>query len=221
MKWNNWTAATKRHYGFDSLSELQLTWVDWVRRGSPPLQPKAGPSSPLQGAAAIAQAASGGEGGPGTASAGRSTPAETTGSSGDSLVPVPRIASSQTRGDDSSGSVQAGETVATRQEHGWYARQRDRALAGRGRSASASFVRVATSAAGFHELNPPDNTTAVEQQLIRPQPMGRPQQVIVEWGPPPGRPSPPAPTAYSPSLPAPPPPSRFDAPVGQAATVWR
>ena len=40
MKWNNWTAATKKHYGYQSLSELQTTWLDWVRQGSPPLQPK-------------------------------------------------------------------------------------------------------------------------------------------------------------------------------------
>jgi hypothetical protein len=40
MKWNNWTAATKEHYGFESLSDLQVTWLDWVGRGSPPVEPK-------------------------------------------------------------------------------------------------------------------------------------------------------------------------------------
>jgi hypothetical protein len=35
MQTNNWTAATKKHYGFTSLSDLQVTWVDWVRSGSP------------------------------------------------------------------------------------------------------------------------------------------------------------------------------------------
>jgi hypothetical protein len=39
MKWNNWTAATKQHYGLESLSELQTTWLDWVRRGSPAVAP--------------------------------------------------------------------------------------------------------------------------------------------------------------------------------------
>lgn len=34
MKMKNWTAATKKHYGFESLSELQITWVEWVRNGS-------------------------------------------------------------------------------------------------------------------------------------------------------------------------------------------
>jgi hypothetical protein len=39
MKGNNWTAATKQHYGFASLSELQVTWLAWVRQGSPPVSP--------------------------------------------------------------------------------------------------------------------------------------------------------------------------------------
>ncbi len=34
---NNWTGATKRYYGFKNLSELQLTWLDWVRQDSPEL----------------------------------------------------------------------------------------------------------------------------------------------------------------------------------------
>ncbi len=35
MNYSNWTTATKKHYGFKNLSELQTTWLDWVRRGSP------------------------------------------------------------------------------------------------------------------------------------------------------------------------------------------
>ena len=37
MRTNNWHGATQKHYGLKDLSELQLTWLDWVRRGSPPL----------------------------------------------------------------------------------------------------------------------------------------------------------------------------------------
>jgi hypothetical protein len=37
MRTNNWTATTKRFYGFNSLSDLQMTWVEWVRSGSPSL----------------------------------------------------------------------------------------------------------------------------------------------------------------------------------------
>lgn len=33
-----WTAATKKHYGTEDLSELQLTWLEWVKRGRPEIQ---------------------------------------------------------------------------------------------------------------------------------------------------------------------------------------
>ncbi|MCA9164648.1 MAG: hypothetical protein KDA62_16775 [Planctomycetales bacterium] len=35
LQWNNWTAATRKHYGYESLSDLQVQWLDWVRQGSP------------------------------------------------------------------------------------------------------------------------------------------------------------------------------------------
>ncbi len=53
MEWNNWTAATKKHYGYRSLSELQVAWLEWVRQGSPPLQPRSpllAQQDPAQGA---------------------------------------------------------------------------------------------------------------------------------------------------------------------------
>jgi hypothetical protein len=35
MQTNNWPAATKKFYGFESLSDLQVTWLAWVQQGSP------------------------------------------------------------------------------------------------------------------------------------------------------------------------------------------
>lgn len=35
MDSNNWSAATKKFYGFNNLSDLQLSWLDWVRKGTP------------------------------------------------------------------------------------------------------------------------------------------------------------------------------------------
>lgn len=49
MKTNNWTATTRRFYGFSSLSDLQVTWLEWVRQGSPNLT--AGPSEEMIAAA--------------------------------------------------------------------------------------------------------------------------------------------------------------------------
>jgi hypothetical protein len=54
MQTNNWTAATQKFYGFRSLSDLQVTWLEWVRQGSPPLAPAA--SVPAQLAASAGSA---------------------------------------------------------------------------------------------------------------------------------------------------------------------
>jgi hypothetical protein len=40
MATGNWPAVTSKHYGFKDLSELQVTWVEWVRQGSPTLEQK-------------------------------------------------------------------------------------------------------------------------------------------------------------------------------------
>lgn len=37
MEREQWIEATKRHYNFNDLAALQTTWLDWVRKGSPPL----------------------------------------------------------------------------------------------------------------------------------------------------------------------------------------
>jgi hypothetical protein len=37
MRTNNWPATTRKFYGFENLSDLQVTWVEWVRQGSPNL----------------------------------------------------------------------------------------------------------------------------------------------------------------------------------------
>ncbi|MEX2027031.1 MAG: hypothetical protein WEH44_07015, partial [Pirellulaceae bacterium] len=40
----SWTKATERHYGYQSLAELQNAWLEWVKEGSPPLSPHSEPS---------------------------------------------------------------------------------------------------------------------------------------------------------------------------------
>jgi hypothetical protein len=34
----NWTRATKQHYGYENLRVLQERWLAWVAQGSPPLK---------------------------------------------------------------------------------------------------------------------------------------------------------------------------------------
>lgn len=35
METENWIGVTKQHYGFEDLRQLQDTWLEWVRQGSP------------------------------------------------------------------------------------------------------------------------------------------------------------------------------------------
>jgi len=58
MQTNNWTAATKKHYGFTSLSDLQVTWVDWVKQGSPDISGMAAANQPQDDADSVARSAS-------------------------------------------------------------------------------------------------------------------------------------------------------------------
>jgi hypothetical protein len=41
LKAEQWAVVTKKHYGFESLGQLQNNWLDWVKQGSPPLSPEA------------------------------------------------------------------------------------------------------------------------------------------------------------------------------------
>ena len=42
MEGNQWTAAARRHYDFGDVGKLQNSWLAWVTRGSPPLEPRGG-----------------------------------------------------------------------------------------------------------------------------------------------------------------------------------
>jgi len=39
MQTDNWPAATRKYYGHKDLSELQVTWLGWVKAGSPKIEP--------------------------------------------------------------------------------------------------------------------------------------------------------------------------------------
>ena len=146
MKWNNWTRATKQHYGYDSLSDLQVTWLDWVRRGSPAVPPQQ------------------------TLVAQQEPPAETTLVDVEatdvqkSAPPVTRLASLTTADEDLSST-----------SRGWYSRVRDETIASRDTITQASFTKAGASPA------PADQSTSVSQTLSRPQPVGHPGQIILEW----------------------------------------
>ena len=105
MTSNNWPGATHAHYGFQDLSELQLTWLEWVRQGSPAIAPR------------------------GTLVAQQQTARDL---GGRHLVPV-QSASAVAEGAVNKLASRSGPTTAASQRggSGWYARVRDETRQGR------------------------------------------------------------------------------------------
>ncbi len=137
LKQNDWTTATRDHYGFSNLSELQVTWLDWVRRGSPNIS--AGTS--------LARA-----------NQNKNGPANRAGPL--SVVPV---SATTTLGNRQGLTTDVSEDS----NEGWYARQRDKAQ----RATTRGDSRGSASRNGAVQ---PD-----VRSVTRPQPVGRPQQVIL------------------------------------------
>jgi hypothetical protein len=169
MKWNNWTKATQQHYGYRSLSELQVTWLEWVRRGSPKVE-----SQP--DLIAKASRDSNAELVPVAAAEIRAEPES-------KVVPV-SLASDAKSIDDRKGDERS---------TGWYSRVRDQAVATRGNQQDPPVARTDLAArSGKRDIAP-------SQSLARPQPIGRPRQIVLEWSRPatyPG-PAPPRPARTS------------------------
>jgi hypothetical protein len=158
MKWNNWTRATQQHYGYSSLSELQVTWLDWVRRGSPQLPPQqtlVAQEQPPADAGLVAVATEELE---------------------QQVTPITQLASA---------TAPTGDASAT--AGGWYSRVRDETIASRGNIEQASYSRDATTAASS-----PEGETVSQTVSTRPQPVGRPGQIILEWSRPTAAPAAPA-----------------------------
>jgi hypothetical protein len=175
MQWNNWTKATQQHYGFSSLSDLQTTWVSWVRRGCPPIESIAdarGTQPAIQLAAT---------------SVPRSIPSppedqvrepvsETpVGRNERSAVPADSFASNEQR----SVPANPGRTQLASMKTSWYARVRDESRGAklgtppRAKTASALHQAVSESLSRSSSTQP--------QVLTRPQPTEKAQQRVIEW----------------------------------------
>lgn len=110
MRWNNWTRATREHYGFQNLSELQVTWLDWVKKGYPPIE------APLETLVANDRGAS-----------------DSSPRAGGREIPVQTVS---TASEDSLAVVASSQVVPLK--NGWYARSRDKAYAARSESKATS-----------------------------------------------------------------------------------
>jgi len=158
----NWTRATERHYGFNSLAALQNNWLDWVRQGSPALSTPQG-SSPLVAVK-----------GPNSAGARLGASADR---GENALASAP---TRQAAGGDAPSVYQVAATRATSKssppESGDPWRPRRRAIPEP--SAVQSQPR--------EESVPLTDNLHPQHQVTRPQGVQRPRQVILEWSRPPG-----------------------------------
>ncbi len=159
MEWNNWTRATQQHYGFQSLSELQVTWVDWVRRGCPAIEsPTVASAAPPTGQLALATVPKSG------------TMAATEGDR--------KSADNAQVSASSAGPLKLASSTSS-----WYARVRDDT-----RTADVGSPPRAKPASALHQavsqtLSQADPAAA--QVVTRPQPPERARQRVIEWSQPP------------------------------------
>ncbi|MBW3597120.1 MAG: hypothetical protein KY475_07575 [Planctomycetes bacterium] len=137
MQTNNWTATTRKYYGYTSLSDLQVTWVEWIRNGRQVPIPAAFAKAPeMQLASATReQIAAAGEQ--------QATPASFAAEVNDEPAPV-------------SAEEPAPLTAVAAD---------DEAESEPDRYAPGSTARVGL----------------VERSATRPQPVGHPQQRVLEW----------------------------------------
>jgi hypothetical protein len=155
LKTNNWTHATRRHYGFESLSELQITWLDWVRDGSPPL---------VAQAASTTQVAATDHPGTLDSAEGERPVAQV---SAEVSVPGEPLA------DATPIPFQLPREIVAPPTSGWYARQRDQAVADRQQAVGGATGHSAAT----RSSSPMPNS----QSSARPRGMESPGQIVLEW----------------------------------------
>lgn len=164
MRMNNWTAATQMHYGFGSLSDLQITWLDWVRQGSPMnIQPRTAPIANIATISAPGHFVS-------TTSPTQDAtmPRGETAASFDGLVPLPtELLQSALPTSGKTMARTAGSSAGS-----WYARQRD---------AKTPTSQPLVEWARETQLRSQRSRSETNHQAARPQPVGHPGQVILEW----------------------------------------
>jgi hypothetical protein len=195
MRWNNWTKATQTHYAFHSLSDLQVSWLDWVKRGCPAM---AAPSDTLLASGGTNSAPGNTNDGPAgpsvdqQADGTRSVPATLTGQADGLASNAPRAplaqlaAVSGTKTGGATGPAPPAASVpSVPASAGWYARVRDEA-AGRSQGGSqGGSPSTSVSANPLHqavgEALSRNTSPATPQVVTRPQPFERPKQRVLQW----------------------------------------
>jgi hypothetical protein len=168
----NWTRATQKHYGVESLAALQNRWLDWVRKGSPALDAAQGEPAMV---AVNAPRPSDRSGAVEAVAATRAA------------APANRSADPPRRSSLDPDAPSIYERAAASPEAFAAATTpgaSDRWTAPRGAAPLTPGEREvpAARAAAAHQ--------APQHQVTRPQPIERPRQVILEWSRPHGSPDP-------------------------------
>ncbi|MBN1590354.1 MAG: hypothetical protein JW888_12635 [Pirellulales bacterium] len=160
LKGDQWAAATRRHYGPASLSQLQNQWLAWIRQGHPDLQPQR-TTSPETESKTLLASASGDANAPAPTRSVR-PPSRQLAVAGRRAWPEPNLIHRIPR------NTPAAENVV---------------LADRLVPVVFPDSRGKTPAAAWQP--PPDAaSTTTHAQTARPQPVEQAQQIILEWGKP-------------------------------------
>lgn len=140
MQYPSWTANVKKHYGYDSLAELQQYWLQWVTAGSGPVDRfvKNAPASLAAPTNSLANAPT------------------------NSLANAPTNSLANAPANSLANAPAAGVPTASGPGGGWYQRQREQAV--------AANPRLAAAPTAVNALVPPSIRDSGRYQVSQPQP---------------------------------------------------
>jgi hypothetical protein len=168
MRDENWSRATKQHYGHENLLALQNTWLEWVRSGSPNIV------SPIETPDLVA--------------------ANTQGPRPSDAAPQSRVEAFPPESNDQLASAAGGGSVYARgggslpaaEPSNWQPRGEAKPAAGLAAAAQPAPADLNQGQPGSRVEAPLDKLPGPAYQVTRPQEFQRPRQVILEWNRPPG-----------------------------------
>jgi len=173
MDTNNWTAATRKFYGFHTLSDLQLSWLEWVRKGTPKIRDSKdvlyASTDPSRNGRTLAEVN-------GEAPSVLADNADSSKTLASAEVPRPaanQVAANPVRATVANVAEAEVSRSRAKSSDGWYARRRDEAKA---RARSDERVAVTT-----RDYSGEQDQTAEHSSRSRPQPPEQVRQTILEW----------------------------------------
>jgi hypothetical protein len=184
MATGNWGEATRKHYGYKNLSELQVTWVDWVRQGSPKLEQDVSGLAALQQPAVPADqnqptmAESLAVARQNSAYGWQAPPAQNARTFAESNAFVRPAAPTHFAAETTSPQQPVGASNVSRPvSDGWYARKRDQAQGVRTNVPDATTDEGIVRPASFSKPTPP----LMSPPPLKATPASGNRRVLMEW----------------------------------------